>query len=69
MSNVTAYKLEVYVLDYNQVGYVQDTIKRASEDMFIEVIKSESREIKDWDDNHLLNRSDTWKQAYLNLFQ
>lgn len=69
MRNATAYKLEVYVLDYNQVGHIEDTLRNASDDLHIEIIKNESREIKDWDDDHPLNKNDTWKQTYLNLFQ
>ena len=66
---VKAYKLEVFILDYNDMGYVEDSILNSCEDCHVEINKIESREVPNWDDNHALNQNKNWEETFIELFK
>ena len=67
------YKLEVYVIDFDELG--GEEIKATIENqkypnwcIIPSVKKIEERDIGEWDDNHPLNNSDTCDAEYERLF-
>ena len=64
-----AYKLEILVLDFDEIGldqtinYVED-IKYPNHCISPDVLSSKTYDIGEWDDNHPLNKRDTNKEEY-----
>jgi len=61
-----AYKVELLVLDLNNVGVCEETLCEDLEYLFPQVMSIESKEIGEWDDDHPLNFGDI--EFYNNLF-
>jgi hypothetical protein len=61
-----AYKVELLVLDLNNVGVDESTLLYDLEYLFPKVMSVQSKEIGVWDDDHPLNKGDT--EFYNNLF-
>lgn len=61
-----AYKVELLVLDLNDVGVCEETLCEDLEYLFPQVMSIESKEIGEWDDDHPLNCGDI--EFYNNLF-
>lgn len=62
-----AYKVELLVLDHENIGVCKETFREDFEYLFPQVMSIESKEIGEWDDKHPLNRGDI--EFYNNLFQ
>jgi hypothetical protein len=60
-----AYKVELLVLDLNNVGVNESTLLYDLEYLFPKVMSVQSKEIGEWDDDHPLNKGDT--EFYNNL--
>lgn len=63
------HRLEVLVV--NSEDFPEDNVIYEVENsrwVSIEVKKIETREVKDWDDDHPLNQPETHNQAYQDLF-
>ena len=72
MSNMRAYKLEVLVIDFDNVGddipsLIENT-KYPNWCISPTVIQAESKDIGEWSDDHPLNKNDTMKAEYKKLF-
>ena len=64
-----AYKVEVLVLDNEQLG--EDSIKYLLENVkwvYPKIMSIQSKEIGEWDDDHPLNKKDEAEQYYQELF-
>jgi hypothetical protein len=62
-----AYKVELLVLDHENIGVCKETFREDFEYLFPRVMSIQSKEIGEWDDDHPLNRGDI--EFYNNLFQ
>ena len=65
-----AYKVEVLVLDFEdmpegEIVYFIESIKH----LYPRVMSIQSKEIGEWDDDHPLNKIDTVKQTYEDLWK
>lgn len=63
------YKIELGVVDFeniheDEIIYLLKNVKY----LYPSVISIESKDIDDWDDDHPLNKRDTFKQAYKEMF-
>ena len=64
-----AYKVELLVLDHNDMGEEQiEFLLENVKYLYPSVMSIESREIGEFYDDHPLNKMDTYKQAYKELF-
>ena len=62
-----AYKVELLVLDHENIGVCKETFREDFEYLFPRVMSIQSKEIGEWDDDHPLNFGDI--EFYNNLFQ
>ena len=62
-----AYKVELLVLDHENIGVCAETFKESFEYLFPRVMSIQSKEIGEWDDDNPLNRGD--REFYDKLFQ
>jgi hypothetical protein len=69
MMKAKAYKIELLVLDFEDISqeeiiYLIESIKYVDPT----VMSIQSKEIDEWDDEHPLNKLDTMKQTYDEMF-
>ena len=69
-----AYKLEVFIIDFDDVGKeeIVDILENAhypNRCISPNVKNIIEKDIGEWNDDHPLNKKDTYDQTYLDLFQ
>lgn len=62
-----AYKIELLVLDFENIGVSKDTFREDFEYVSSRVMSIQSKEIGEWEDSNPLNRGD--REFYNKLFQ
>lgn len=62
-----AYKVELLVLDFENIGVSKDTFREDFEYVFTRVMSIQSKEIGEWEDDNPLNRGDV--EYYNKVFQ
>jgi hypothetical protein len=67
---VKAYKVELLVIDYNEIGAegIRVELESAISDIRPEVISCTERDIGEWSDDHPLNHRSTLVPEYRRLF-
>lgn len=64
-----AYKVELLVLDFENIGVCEETFREDFEYFISRVMSIQSKDIGEWDDDHPLNQRDQSRQFYEELFK
>ena len=64
-----AYKVELLVLDFENIGVCEETFELDYDHLSTQVMSIQSKDIGEWDDDHPLNHRDKSKEFYNELFQ
>jgi hypothetical protein len=64
-----AYKVELLILDHDNIGVCEETFCEDFEYLFPKVMSIHSKDIGEWDDDHPLNQRDQCRQFYEKLFK
>jgi hypothetical protein len=64
-----AYKVELLVLDFEDIGVYEETFREDFKYLIPRVMSIQSKDIGEWDDDHPLNQRDQSRQFYEELFK
>lgn len=70
---MNVYKVELMIINFDEVDeeetvYLLENVRYPNHCFSPNVVKIESKDIGEWDDDNPLNNVNTWKEEYYRLF-